>query len=201
MALAHALIFSLGLSLQLGVVYFLQTQKKGPPYDNLCWNFTYCTAHNTVISILSMTPSIFHFFCESQSVNCHNSKPFSRPEFECSWMNITSSLAISFPRVWWKLTKLRLWWSMEKMIQNNYIEVSKLLTLIGTPNFFLFLCTIIAYDHIKFYCLNRYLTNTIVHLLLNFHFHWSDGPLWTQKFIFSVSLTTSKISTVVANWI
>lgn len=157
MALAHALIFSLGLSLQLRVVCFLQTQKKGPPYDNLCWNFTYCTAHNTVISILSMTPSIFHFFCESQSVNCHNSKPFSRPEFECSWMNITSSLAISFPRVWWKLTKLRLWWSMEKMIQNNYIEVSKLLTLIGTPNFLQFLCTIIAYDHIKFYCLNQYL--------------------------------------------
>ena len=134
-----------------------------------------------MISILSMTPSIFLVFCESQSVNCHNSKPFSRPEFECSWMNITSSLAISFPRVWWKLTKVLLWWSMEKMIQNNYIEVSKLLTLFGTPNFFQFLCTIIAYDHINFYCLNRYLTNTIVHLLLNFHFHWSDGPLWTQK--------------------
>lgn len=36
------------------------------------------------------------------------------------------------------------------MVKNNYIEVSKLLTLIGTPNFLQFLCTIIAYDHIKF---------------------------------------------------
>lgn len=137
MALAHALIFSLGLSLQLRVVYYLQTQKNGVPHTIIYVGILYIAQHIGLWFQFYqwLHPSIFHFFCESQSVNCHNSKPFSRPEFECSWMNITSSLAISFPRVWWKLTKVRLWWSMKKMIQNNYIEVSKLLTLIGTPNF------------------------------------------------------------------